>query len=139
MTGPSTTPTPAAGTASASTSSSAAELVAAIESLLQSQQFLAARQVAARAAKAHSGHPWLELANRVLNPTRIAARPSSDNGIDRSKELDWLRSRSSEHRGKWVALLGDELIACADSFDEVLREVRSRDLADHPLVHRIAW
>ncbi len=115
---------------------SANDFVAVIRSLLDEQEFLAARHAAARAVERFSGHPWLELANRVLNPTRIVRRPADD-GPQRRKEFDWLRRNSERYRGKWIALVGDELIASGSACEEVLRAVRARNLAVRPLVHHV--
>ena len=113
----------------------AEDLVQRILSLLNAQELLAAQQEAARAAEAHPDHPWLQRANRVLNPSRVTRVPAS--GSDRTKEFDWLRRNSEAYRGQWVALLRDDLIAADPDFGVVLNEVRARTLDGKPLVHRI--
>ncbi len=115
---------------------SAEDFVSAIRSLLASEQARDARRMAACAAARFAGHPWLRKADRVLNPSRITAEPAQ--APDRTREFAWLRQHSTEYRGRWVALLGDDLLAAAEDLDEVLRELRGRDLETHPLVHRVA-
>ena len=110
-------------------------LVERIQSLLEAQDLLGARREAARAAEVFPNHPWLEKAGRVLNPTRVASIPAT--GPDRTREFDWLRRNSGKYRGKWVALLADDLIAAADDFDALLRQIRTKQLENKPLVHRI--
>jgi len=110
-------------------------LVQKVKSLLDSQQFVAAQREAAKAAAAHPEHPWLQLANRVLNPPPATTSPAS--GTDRTKEFDWLRRHGEDHKGQWVALVGDELIAADPDFDVVLREVRAKAPDDKPLFHRV--
>jgi len=117
--------------------SSAEDFRLTIRSLLESQRFAEARQAAARAAGLFPDHPWLRQADRVLNPSGVTVVPARDRDTDRRKEYDWLRRHQAEYRGRWVALLGDELIACSDSFDEVLGAVRARELKARPLVHRV--
>jgi hypothetical protein len=115
----------------------AEKLAGKIRSLLDSQKLVAAMREAARGAKLFPGHAWLRQANRVLNPSKVAAVPARDQEMDRRKEYDWLRRHRDEYRGQWVALMEDELIASSESFDEVLRDVRARRLTTHPLVHRV--
>jgi Arc/MetJ-type ribon-helix-helix transcriptional regulator len=116
-------------------SKDAEHLVGHIKSLLDAQELLAAQQAASKGAEDHPDHPWLRLANRVLNPRRVTTAPAS--GSDRTREFDWLRSHGEAYRGQWVALLRDELIAADRNFDAVLREVRARTLDGTPLVHRV--
>ena len=113
------------------------ELAAEIRSLLDSQKLVAAMREAARGARLFPEDAWLRQADRVLNPSKVTVVPSRDQHLDRRKEYDWLRRHRDEYRGKWVALMEDKLIASSDSFDDVLREVRARRLAAHPLVHRV--
>lgn len=115
--------------------SSPDDFVRAIGSLLANEQVITARRMAARAAALFADHPWIEKANRVLNPSRIVAEPAT--APDRTREFAWLRQHSAQYRGQWVALLGAELLASGPDVEEVLREVRSRNLQAHPLVHRI--
>lgn len=116
---------------------SADDLVRKVRSLLDGQELTAAKAAAAHGAKLFPGHHWLAQANKVLNPSKVTTRPARDPGIDRGKEYDWLRQNREEYQGKWVVLLEDELIACADSFEEVVRVARSRDLKARPLVHHV--
>jgi len=110
-------------------------LVERIKTLLARQEFLAAQQAAVRAAEEFPDEPWLQKAKRVLHPTRVASTPAT--GPERTRELEWLRRNGSAYRGKWVALLGDDLIAAGGDFDTVWREVQARPLKGKPLVHRI--
>jgi len=111
------------------------EYVRMIEALLDSEKFAAARQMAARAAGLFSDHPWLSQANRVLNPRKAVSRPGKTS--DRQREFSWLRKHSSEYRGQWVALVGDELVAHSESVEDVLGEVEARRLNGRPLFHRV--
>jgi hypothetical protein len=56
---------------------------------------------------------------------------------DRTREFAWLKRHGSEHRGRWVALLGDQLLASAEQLADVLRTIGARDLKAKPLVHHI--
>ncbi len=116
---------------------SADDLVRKVRSLLNGQELTAAKEAAARGARLFPGHRWLAQANKVLNPSKVTTRLARDEGVDRGKEYDWLRQNREKYQGKWVVLLEDELIACADSFEDVVRVARSRDLKARPLVHHV--
>ncbi len=114
----------------------AEKLALSIRALLDQQQLQKARRTAALAAEDHPDHPWLVQANRVLNPKRMVARPAKGRG--RAREFAWLRQNAEAHRGRWVALLGDDLIASTETFQEVQRALRERELDGPPLVHYLA-
>ena len=107
----------------------------AVRSYLGSGQAGEARRAAAQGAAAFPGDPWLRKANRVLNPSRIVSKPAT--APDRTREFAWLRKHSAEYRGRWVALLGEELLSSGTELEDVLSEVRSRNLDTKPLVHHI--
>ena len=125
-------------TVTTKTTTKAAEaqtIVERIQSMLASQDLLGAQREAARGAKKFPSHPWLDKAGRVLNPTRVASVPAS--GPDRTRDFDWLRRNSEKYRGKWVALLAGDLIATADDFDALQRQILAGQFEGKPLVHRI--
>lgn len=113
------------------------DLVRKIRRLLDSQEIAAAKEAAAGGAELFPGHPWLEQANEVLNPTRVTVTPARDRGFDRRKEYDWLHQNRKEYQGRWIVLLEDQLLACADSFEDAVGQVRSHDLEARPLVHHV--
>jgi len=113
----------------------AAGFAQAVRFYLGSGQAGEERRTAARGAAAFPDDPWLRKANRVLNPSRIVSKPAT--APDRTREFDWLRKHSAEYRGRWVALLGEELLSSGAQLEEVLSEVRSRNLDTKPLVHHI--
>lgn len=71
----------------------------------------------------------------ILAPPRIRKIP--EKGFDRGAEIHWLKTNAELYRGKWVALLGDELIASAESLKDLLARVNEIAPARKPLVHRI--
>ncbi len=111
------------------------DFVQAVRFALANDQAGEARRAAARGAADFPSHPWLRKANRVLNPSRIVAKPAT--APDRSREFAWLRKHSVEYRGRWVALHGAELLSSGARLEDVLSEVRSRNLDVKPLVHHI--
>ena len=56
---------------------------------------------------------------------------------DRSLEMDWIRVNSSVYRGKWVALLGANIVAIGDDLKSVLRMVQEQQPHATPLIHHM--
>jgi hypothetical protein len=73
--------------------------------------------------------------NRGLNEWTVRRRPASGQG--RSEEFEWLRNPPESARGKWVALVGGEMIAAGEALADVLELLKSMDLPKSPLVHRV--
>ncbi len=73
--------------------------------------------------------------NRGLNERQVRTRPATGQG--RAEELEWLRNPPESVRGKWVALVGKEVVATADALAEVMESLKSMTLPKTPLVHRI--
>jgi hypothetical protein len=71
----------------------------------------------------------------ALAPPRVTT--SSKRDVDRSAEYRWLDLNSTRFRGKWVALLGEELVASADSLKELLAQIRTAQAEGKPLVHHV--
>jgi len=114
---------------------SASDFMEAVRGLLVSEEATEAKRTAARGARLFPEHPGLAQANRVLNPSQVTSRPAT--APDRSREFAWLRRYGREHRGRWVALVGDQLLASGGELEDVLSAVRSRNLRTRPLVHHI--
>lgn len=119
----------------ASALATAEEFVEAIRSLLANGQAGVARRAAAEGAARFPDHPWIQKANRVINPHRVVTGPAK--APDRTREFAWLREHGGQYRDQWVALLGDELLASGSDLEDVLREVRARGLEAQSLVHRV--
>jgi hypothetical protein len=71
----------------------------------------------------------------ALAPPRIKKSP--EKGFDRSAEFNWLKTKAAAYRGKWVALLDEQLLASADSLRDLLSKVRAIKPERKPLIHRI--
>lgn len=56
---------------------------------------------------------------------------------DRSAEYGWLTLHSTEYRGRWVALVGDELVAAAGSLKELLLSLQTSGRKGDALIHRV--
>lgn len=71
----------------------------------------------------------------VLSPPRI--RKSNVKGVDRSPEFHWLRTHGDAHQGKWVALVGESLVASSDSLKELLAKLDGLNFERPPLIHHL--
>lgn len=95
-----------------------------------------ARRLAAEAARRFPEHPRLQLAKRTLEEGKATANPWSQETA--SAESAWLDDPPEEARGRWVALIGGELVGIGDSAEEVIATVTSKQLEQLPVVQYIA-
>ena len=110
-------------------------LLALIRELISEGRILQAREVAAKGAERFPGHAELANANRVLAVGRATPHPGTEPSTD--EEFEWLRDPPAWAYGKWVALVGREAVAVADTLAEVMDTIRSADLPKKPLVHHL--
>ncbi len=61
---------------------------------------------------------------------RSLARPGT--GRDMRSEYDWLRDPPKKYRGRWVALIGDAVVASAKTLQELQASLPA-DLGQTPL------
>lgn len=52
----------------------------------------------------------------IFAPPRI--RRVDERGVDRTPEFNWLKANGPAYAEKWVALVGEELVACEDSLKD---------------------
>jgi hypothetical protein len=71
----------------------------------------------------------------ILAPPRI--RRIAERGYDRSAEFHWLKTKAEPYRGQWVALLGEELVASAETLKDLIARLNEIAPARKPLIHRI--
>ena len=72
---------------------------------------------------------------KALAPPKI--KKSDRRDVDRSAEFHWLDMNSGRFRGQWVALVGDNLVASAESLDELLSTLRASPPPGKPLIHHL--
>jgi hypothetical protein len=61
---------------------------------------------------------WLQRAKRILIPARVVAVTPAKPGF--AAAWAWIREHGHLYRGKYLALRGGELIACASTYDELI-------------------
>ena len=71
----------------------------------------------------------------IFAPPRI--RRVDERGVDRTPEFNWLKAHGPAYAEKWVALVGDDLIACEDSLSDLLAWLKGRQFERTPLIHHL--
>lgn len=112
-------------------------VVDGILSLLGEERFPTARRMAAAAVARFPEHARVRRAWGIFDPRGKATVGSGGPEPPTTEEFNWLRDPPEWARGKWVALVGSEAVAAADTLAEVLETVRSLDLPKRPLAVRI--
>jgi hypothetical protein len=108
---------------------------ALIKALIELEEIGAARTLVTAALREGDADPYTLRLRDLLSPPVAMRSPERD--VDRTREYRWLRARGAEHRGYWVALDGDTLVARAVSLKELLRNLKGLRLLKRPLVHRV--
>jgi hypothetical protein len=97
----------------------------AVQLALQSGAHLAARNLAAQGAAQHKENLELQRQANILAPPKITRRVASNSSQRPNK--DWLNNNENQYRGKWVALRNGELLATANTIDDLLPQIESRE------------
>jgi hypothetical protein len=106
-----------------------------IERILNSGTLRGAREVAERGLALFPDHPELRQAYHALRPFEVRANPTLKLS-DPRPSYEWLKKNAKSFRGKWVGLDKGELVAAAETLEEVLQALRDREPKD-TLVHHI--
>ena len=72
---------------------------------------------------------------KLLRPPVVVAETCADS--DRTIEYEWLRTHSASHKGSWVALDGERLLASATTLRVLRTLLEQVPFSRRPLVHRI--
>ena len=107
-----------------------------LRQLVAEGQLTAVRQLADEAAQRFPDHAEIQLARRVFSEAKATTNPFVQPTT--AAEIEWLNDPPEETRGKWVALVGNELVGLADTLTDLVRQVEEKDLQQLPLVQQIA-
>ncbi len=107
-----------------------------LRQLLEEGQIGEARRLTAEAVHRFPQHPRIRLAKRVLNDGRATANPWIQDTA--AAEIAWLDDPPAVARGKWVALIGGELVGMADSAEELVDSLAAKNLSQLPVVQYVA-
>ncbi|HEY0558421.1 MAG TPA: DUF5678 domain-containing protein [Thermoanaerobaculia bacterium] len=106
-----------------------------IRAILNSGTLRGAREVAERGLALYPDHHELKHVHHELRPFQVRSRP--DLRMDDPRpSYKWLEENADKYRGKWVGLDAGELVAAADTLDEVLKALRDRD-PKSTLIHHL--
>jgi len=72
---------------------------------------------------------------RILGPPRVSKSDLLD--VDRSPEFLWLKKHGDEYKGKWVALVGENLVAASEALKDLLARLDELHLDGKPLIHHL--
>jgi len=112
-------------------------IVDEILALLGEERFRSARRLAEEAIARFPEHRRVRNAWTIFDTRGKARVTSGGPEPDTDEEFEWLRHPPEWARGKWVALVGREAVAAADTLAEVLETLRARTFPKRPLVHRV--
>jgi hypothetical protein len=70
---------------------------------------------------------------QAISPGKVVRRDVRYS--NRALEIAWIKANHSRYRGKWVALLGEHVLAVGDSLKAVLRLVQEQQPEDTPFIH----
>lgn len=104
-----------------------------IRSLLREGQIFEARELLESAGDHVPADSTLR---KALAPARVIGR-SSFKDVDRSSEFHWLKTKSEPYQGKWVALVGENLVASSDTLQELRAQLAKLRLEQRPLIHHL--
>jgi adenine/guanine phosphoribosyltransferase-like PRPP-binding protein len=109
--------------------------LALIRGMLDRDQVAAARALLSVALAEQLDASELVRISEVLAVPRAVKRAVRD--ADRAREYRWLVTNAASFRGRWVAVVGDDLVATAASLKELLQAVKLAGREHEALVHHI--
>ena len=110
-------------------------IVKRIRQLLGEGQLQDARSLVNQALQTYPNEPELLRIQRLITPGRVTSM--ADCYPDRKTEFNWIACNRVKHRGKWVALIGEQVIAMEDDAEALMQALKHQDLSTSPLVHHL--
>lgn len=107
-----------------------------IRQYVENEQLSKARNLLGIALKQPQPPAELYEWQRVLEPARVRVVPRV--GFDRRAEVAWLNEHASKYRGQWVAVVGDRLLASAESARELNARLEHAAPSTPPLLFRFS-
>jgi hypothetical protein len=95
----------------------------------------AAREMLRRALERHPRNDALADLYKAITPGRVIRKHVQYK--HRKAEFAWIRANRQKYKGKWVALVDDELIASSDNLQEILQVIQEKNIEKTSLVHRV--
>lgn len=110
-------------------------LLANLRHLIDGDHLAAARVLLDATPLSVLNDPLVMKLRAVLAPPVVTRLQRHD--VDRHREYEWLRTEGPRHRGRWVALEGNTVVASAPTLRKLRDQLRSRRTERPPLIHRI--
>ncbi len=107
-----------------------------LRQLVAEGQLTAVRQLTVEASHRFPDHEKIQLARRVF--CEAEATPNPFVQPTTTAEIEWLNDPPEKTRGKWVALVGSELVGLAETFEDLIKQLEGKNLQQLPLVQQIA-
>lgn len=107
-------------------------ILAVIHELVQREQLSAARKLLLAIAPEQVDQSVRRFMTAIQKPIVQSRRPARQ-GL--STEMAWLKQHASEFRGKWVALLGADLIDADDQLQDLMERLSLKNLPRRPFIH----
>ena len=106
--------------------------VAIARELLGREQISAARSVLQSVSRDHVDEPSRRLMAVLARPLLRPAQPPRRSN---AAELQWLRQNASQHHGRWVALVGGDLVDSDGNLQTLIDRIRASALPVSPFFH----
>ena len=104
------------------------------KSLLNAQRIQDARDTLQRGADLHPNDKNIAQLLRAISPGRVTKVKGT--APNRNREVAWIRRHGDKYRGQWVAVNGDDLLATANSLNNLLEKIKRRNgKSNSPLIH----
>jgi len=97
------------------------EIARAVQLALIAGAHIQARRLAMDGAARFPDHPELRKAAHILQPPTATVVAGNGNEAWRGN-MEWLHDNWEQYKNKWIALRGGELLAVADSVDELVEK-----------------
>ncbi|MCP4546635.1 MAG: hypothetical protein GY835_09250 [bacterium] len=106
-----------------------------IRRLIEDDQVATARRAVAEAARRFPEDPEIRKAKRVLNDGRSTSCAEVEPRT--REEFEWLSNPPAWARGKWIGLVGRQVVVMADTMEELIAAVKARSFPQKPLLHHL--
>ena len=106
-----------------------------IQKLVEEDRVDAARKLVEETLRESPADPTLLSWKEVLAPGRVFGRRPVN--LEGTAEQKWFASHTGQYKGRWVAVLGEELLAHAPTLQELNTKLKKLAPRSLPVVHHI--
>jgi hypothetical protein len=106
-----------------------------IQKLVKEDRVDGARKLVEEALQENPVDPTLLRWKEVLAPGRVFGRRPVN--LEGTTEQKWFASHTGPYKGRWVAVLGEELLAHAPTLQELSAKLKDLSPKSLPVIHHI--